>query len=120
MTLLAKQPWGTSADGSGRQRTMNRGPKKRIQGVSIRVDLANYLDQIVELETEAYKQMGGVTKKSLSDVVEEAVEDFVAAYMKKNGPLPLNDAERRAYVKKLAEKNQAELRQSVLAKAAQG
>lgn len=114
MGLPLQKQWVTSANVSGPQR-MN-GPRRRIQGISLRVDLADGLDQVVELEAEAYKKMGGTTKPVLSDFAEPAFEDFLRAYQAKNGPLPQTDGDRKRYVEKLAESHQAELRARVLAK----
>lgn len=95
------------------------GGRQKRGGISLPVHLWAYLDQIVELRTAAFKEAvagmatpkkkgSKVTKASMSEEMEKAVAAHIRAFFKEHGPLPVNDAERRAYVKKLAEWNSKE------------
>lgn len=106
--LNAARRRGTSVD-VGRQRG-TKGPKDVLNGVRLPVHLKLALDEIVALETDAYKAMGGRTKVSFSDQLAKAVDAFVREFVKKNGAFPLNPQERDAYVDRLASRNLAEAR----------
>lgn len=92
------------------------GPRKKLRGLMAPLVTVDSLDQILDLENEAYVVMGGESKKSLSDIVSEALNEYVSAWLHDNGPLPHNPAERREYVKRLAARNLEKLREQLLTK----
>ena len=93
-----------------------RGPRKRLQGISIPMHLIEEAERLRELETEAYVLMGGDTKVSLSDVLSWALEDYLDAWKRRNGAPPAADAPKRArdeFVERLAKANLASLREQI-------
>jgi hypothetical protein len=88
-------------------------PKKKLRGLAAPLHIVDAADQILGLENEAYVVMGGDSKKHLSDIVSEALEVYVKAWISENG-LPESPAERREYVRKLAARNLAKLREQLL------
>lgn len=94
------------------------GPMKKLRGVSAPLVVVEALDQIVELENEAYGIMGGHSKKSLTAIVSEALTDYVANWIHENGRLPNfeNKTERAEYAKGLAARNLVKLREQLLTK----
>jgi predicted RNase H-like HicB family nuclease len=91
-------------------------PRKRLQGVQVPVHVVEALEAIQKIENEAYVVMGGESKKSISDIVSEALNEYVAAWLQENGEIPASPAERREYVKKLAATNLEKLREQLLTK----
>lgn len=61
------------------------------------------LTAIIEAASEAYKELGAHTKVKQSDVATEAVDDWVARWLQRFGPVPAatDSKARRAYVEKL-------------------
>lgn len=106
-----KQVAGTLDDVSRRRRT--NAPREKRGGISLPVHLWQAIDQIVDLQSSAFEQMGGQTKASVSDEVEVGMEEHVRAFIKKNGTLPQTASERVTYVKKLAADILAELREDL-------
>lgn len=99
---------GTPVDMGGRRRKV---PTTTLNGPSLSTHLKEALDEIAEVETDAYALVGGKTKVSFSDQLEEAVDMFVRAYVKSNGAFHgLSPRERTEYVKRRAEALKAELR----------
>jgi hypothetical protein len=92
------------------------GPRKKLRGLMAPLVTVDSLDQILELENEAYVAMGGESKKSLSDIVSEALNEYVSAWLHDNGSLPTSPAERREFVKRLAARNLEKLREQLLTK----
>lgn len=92
------------------------GPRKKLRGLTAPLLTVEYLDKILELENEAYVVMGGESKKSLSDIVSEALSEYVASWLHDNGAFPSNATERREYVKKLAARNLEKLHQQLTTK----
>ena len=86
---------------------------KKLRGLSAPLVVVNALDEILKLENDAYVVMGGDSKKSLSAIVSEALTEFVANFIHDNGPLPQTKAEHVEYVKKLAARNLAKLREQL-------
>jgi hypothetical protein len=89
-------------------------PRKRLNGVQVPVHVVDVLEEIQELENDAFLVMEGESKKSFSDIVSEALEQYAAAWLKENGAIPQSAAERREYVKQLAARNLAKLREDLL------
>lgn len=103
-------------DGSAtRLGSMANAPRKRLNGVQVPVHVVDLVEEIQHIENEAYVVMGGESKKSLSDIVSEALNEYVSNWLHDNGPLPL-PSERREYVKNLAARNLAKLREQLLTK----
>ena len=94
--------------------TKRLAPKKKLRGLAAPLHVVDAADQILALENEAYVVMGGDSKKHLSDIVSEALEVYVKAWIAENGALPDSPVERREYVKKLAARNLAKLREQLL------
>jgi len=92
------------------------GPRKKLRGLMAPLVTVDSLDQILELENEAYKVMGGESKKSLSDIVSEALNEYVSAWLHDNGSLPTTPVERREFVKRLADRNLEKLREQLMTK----
>ena len=90
--------------------TLRSGPRKKLNGVSVPVHLVEMAELIQEVETAAYEAMGGDTKKSLSDVLSDALALYVAEWIAENGPIPSERTKRAEYVQKMAERNLRKLR----------
>lgn len=90
------------------------GPRRRLQGVQVPVHVLEQMAEILDAENDAYAAMGGESKKSTSDLVSEALELYVGAWLKKYGAIPEETRERTAFIKRMAEANQRELRQALL------
>jgi hypothetical protein len=88
-----------------------KAPRDRIQGITLPVHYLALLKEIEGLESDAYEAMGGSTKSSMSDVVEQAVRRYVTWYFSKkgHGSRPTNDKDRREFVQQLAKSNLEEL-----------
>ncbi|MBL8924098.1 MAG: hypothetical protein JNJ54_34905 [Myxococcaceae bacterium] len=80
------------------------------------VHLVELLTEIQAVETAAFLAMGGETKKSFSDLVSEAIEAYVGAWLADNGSIPTDKTQRVEYVKKLAARNLEKLREQLLTK----
>lgn len=65
---------------------------------------------VVALESEAYAQLKAVTKVSPSDVVSDALTQWIEEWIRKHGPLPYEAADRPEYVSRLADSLRASLR----------
>lgn len=91
-------------------------PTKKLQGISVPVHVLDMLKEIVELENEAYVVMGGHTRGSVSDHIAAALEGYVRDWLSDNGAVPKSPSERHEYVKKLAARNLAKLREQLLTK----
>ncbi len=89
-------------------------PRKRLNGVQVPVHIDRLLEQIRELENAAYIDMGGESKKSLSDIVSEALELYVSAWIRKYGAVPEDATERAKFTKALATSHLRELRSELL------
>lgn len=90
--------------------TLRSGPRKKLNGVSVPVHLVEMAELIQEVESAAYEAMGGDTKKSLSDVLSDALALYVAEWIAENGAIPTEKSKRSEYVQKLAERNLRKLR----------
>lgn len=78
--------------------------------MSAPVELVEALDLVVELKTEAYAALGSSTKVSPSDVISDALDSWLRAWISENGPLPYSKDERGEYVTRLTERIRTELR----------
>ncbi len=76
------------------------------------------LDAIVEAATEAYELLGAHSKVKQSDVATEAVDDWVARWLQRFGPVPdaSNKAARKTYVEKLTAALEADGIEALLAR----
>lgn len=102
---------------SPRMGKRSRGPKKKLRGLLAPVVTVDMLDQILELENEAYVAMGGESKISLSELVSEALDNFVGAWIAENGEPPkAGGGERREFIRALANRNLGKLREDLLNK----
>lgn len=91
-------------------------PTKKLHGIAVPVHLLEMLKEIIALEDEAYVVMGGQTKGSVSDHINAALEGYLRDWLSDNGPIPKSPSERHEYVKKLAARNLAKLREQLLTK----
>lgn len=112
MTLNTGEWSGTP----GRSMAKASAPRKRLQGVQVPVHLVDTLEEIQEAENEAYVVMGGESKKSMSEIVSDALEQYASAWLGKHGNIPTTTTERRDFIKRLAESHQRELREQLLHK----
>jgi tRNA A37 N6-isopentenylltransferase MiaA len=76
----------------------------------------NHLERAAELQTEAYKLMGGSTKYTVSDLLEAGGEMYLRSLVDDVGELPETNETRKAFVKRLAELNQKLLAEDLLGK----
>lgn len=88
-------------------------PTAKKNGVSLPVHIWELMDQLVSLNDEAYKRMGGTTKWWLSDELRVACESHLREFAREHGPLPQTPEARDAYVTKLVEYNRRRLRDDV-------
>lgn len=104
-------------DAGGRLGMTKKAPRDRIQGITLPVHLKSLLEEIEGLESDAYEKMGGTTKASLSDIIEQAVRRYGKWYFSKkgHGPKPVTDKDRREFVDQLAESNLSELNSELTA-----
>lgn len=81
------------------------GPKTTMRGLSVSLVTLKQLDAIVAAATEAYERLGATSKVKQSDLATEAVDDWVARWLQRFGPVPdaSDKAARRAYVEKLVQ-----------------
>lgn len=91
------------------------GPRRKLNGISVPVHLVELLTEIQEAETAAFLAMGGETKKSFSDLVSEAIETYVGAWLAEYGTIPKEKTQRAEFVKRLAARNLEKLRDQMLA-----
>lgn len=66
------------------------------------VVVSDELDAIVEVAREAFEEMGAESKVSHSDIVSEALTEYVTSWHARHGPIPSTAPERREYVRKVA------------------
>lgn len=78
--------------------------------MSAPVHIVEALELVVSLETEAYASIGSVTRVSPSDIVSDALTQWLKAWISKHGSLPYSPEERGEYVARLAETFRGELR----------
>lgn len=100
------------ADWSGTATLMAKGaPRKKLPtGMSAPVHVIEAVEKIVALETEANARIGSATKVSMSDLVSEAMENWVKHWVGKHGALPYEPEQRAEYVDRLAKSLLAEHR----------
>lgn len=92
------------------------GARKPLRGLQVDAYAVDMLDRIVEVEREANALNGATSKTSTSDLVDEAIADWIARWLQRNGPVPAETPERRAYVKKLAGQKLADAEAQLLAR----
>lgn len=85
-------------------------PRRRLQGVQAPVHVLDTLERIRDVETDVGEAMGADSKVFLSDLVSDALEMYVREWLRENGDVPDATAERKEYVRRLAEKRAASLR----------
>jgi len=97
---------------SGRRKDVAKlsGPKTTMRGLSVSLVTLKQLDAIVSAATEAYERLGATSKVKQSDLATEAVDDWVARWLQRFGPVPeaADKAARRAYVEKLVQALEAD------------
>lgn len=87
----------------------------KLSGISVPLHVKLALEEIVAVETEAFREMGGETKFSLSDHISNALETYVRDWLSDNGTIPQEGTAARAeYVKTLAARNLAKLREQLM------
>lgn len=91
-----------------------KGPREKRGGISLPVHLWRFLDELVDLRTQAYAVMGGETKQSTSDELALAVEVYASAVQKEYGAFPATEAERKAFITRMADKMAKQLRDELL------
>jgi hypothetical protein len=81
-----------------------------MRGLSVSLVTLKQLDAIVAAATEAYERLGATSKVKQSDLATEAVDDWVARWLQRFGPVPdaADKAGRRAYVEKLVQALEAD------------
>ena len=72
------------------------------------------LDEVADLQSEAYLLMSGKTRFMVSDLIETGAELYLRDLIDEMGPLPKTAEERKAFVKRLAETNQRQLVEDLL------
>lgn len=87
-----------------------------MNGISVPVHLVELLEEIRDLESDAYREMGGETKVSFSDIMTWAVEDYVAAWVAEHGAPPRDPSARKKFVEQLAKDNLENLRHQLVQK----
>ncbi len=95
-------------------------PRRRLQGVQAPVHVLDTLESIQRVENEINAQMGAESKVSLSDLVSDALADFVRAWIRVNGPMPTDKAARAKWVGEIAEARVAKLHAQLADEAKRG
>lgn len=125
MNLMLSGEVASATRSSGAKKPGRMLVAKRVQGLRGRVPMKRFstalpvhirdeLDRIVELEDEAWSLMGGTTSRyTLGDLLEVLLEWSIAEWYEKHGKFP-EPAQRKEYVRKLAESHLAELRAELL------
>jgi hypothetical protein len=111
MSLNAAERRDTPVDTGGRLGMSKKAPRDRIQGITLPVHLLTLLKEIEGLESDAYLKMGGTTKSSMSDVIEQAVRRYAKWYFspKGHGSRPVTEKDRHQFTDRLAKANLEEL-----------
>lgn len=78
------------------------GARKPLRGLQADAYVVDMLDRIVTAEREANALNHATSKTSVSDLVDDALADWVGRWLQRFGPIPTDATERKAYVKKLA------------------
>lgn len=92
------------------------GARKPLRGLQADAYVVDMLDRIVALEREANALNGATSKTSASDLVDDALADWVARWLQRHGPIPQDASERRAFVKKIAAAKSADAEAQLLAR----
>lgn len=94
------------------------GPKTTMRGLSVSLVTLKQFDGIVEMATEAYSRLGATSKVKQSDLATEAVDDWVARWLQRFGPVPdaTDKAARHAYVDKIMHALEADGIEALLAR----
>lgn len=81
-----------------------------MRGLSVSLVTLKQLDAIVEAATEAYRQLGATSKVKQSDLATEAMDDWVARWLQRFGPVPdaSDKPARRLYIEKLMQALEAD------------
>lgn len=108
MQLTPDEPAPTTLVGMAKK---NGPPRTKLPGgMSAPMEVVEALELVVALKTEAYALLGSSTKVSPSDVISDALDQWLRAWIEQHGPLPYSVDERAAYVAQLAENIRRELR----------
>lgn len=92
--------------------------RRRVKGateqrkVTLPLHVWALLEDAARLHTDAYEENGGKTNFTVSDLLESGAEMFLLSLREDVGPLPgpgTSSSERKAWVKRLAEKVRAEI-----------
>lgn len=97
-------------------RRNQRGPTDQRR-ITLPVHVWQLLDQVAELQSEAYVLMGGKTQFTVSDLLETGAEMYLRSLLDEFGTLPNDDspaATRKEFVKRLAESNRKQLVEQLL------
>lgn len=113
---LSTPSTGSKAVVAPMARRLQRNAPTQKRRITLAMHVWEALDLIVELQTEAYREMGGEGAYAVSDLLEEAAEMYIRAIIDELGPLPRSPEERRGFVKRLAVANQRALREHLLSK----
>lgn len=90
-----------------------RGPTDQRR-ITLPVHLWELLDEVADLQSEAYVLMSGKTKFQVSDLLESGAEMYLRSLVEEFGSLPKDTADRKSFVKRLAEANRKQLVESLL------
>lgn len=92
------------------------GARKPLRGLQADAYVVDMLDRIVAVEREANAQNHATSKTSVSDLVDDALADWVGRWLQRHGPIPPEGAERKVFVKKLATAKLADAEAQLLAR----
>lgn len=92
------------------------GARKPLRGLQADAYVVDMLDRIVAAEREANALNGATSKTSVSDLVDDALADWVSRWLQRHGPVPTESAERKAFVKKLAAAKSADAEAQLLSR----
>ena len=74
------------------------------------------IDRIADLQSAAYKEMGGKSRYFPSDLFEAGFEMYLESFIEDHGQLPEGVEATRQFVKRLAEANKKSLMEQLLHK----
>lgn len=80
------------------------GPKTTMRGLSVSLVTLKQMDGIVSAASRAYEELGAHSKVKPSDLATEAMDDWVARWLQRFGPVPDEKKDEKAfkaYVEKL-------------------
>ena len=105
---------------SGKPFFMSKDRPVRGSTSSRRVTLPHHfwlaLDEAAKLQSEAYQLMGGVSRYTVSDLLESGAQMHLQSMVAEFGDFPTTQEDRKSFVKRLAESNKKSLMSQLLKK----